>query len=286
MKCPKCGYNSFEYLDNCKKCNSDLSGFKASHSIRAVVLPFRPLNPVAAPPEEGAPLPQTATAAETDDETFSWHAESAEPSPSGGGEFPLAFGQAEPEAEPFSFDLDLPVAEQEEPERELALEDLGGEEGLSLEETYAGAEQMKEEAAQPEESPFNDFSFDDLYKQESAQEEPQQPEEIPLETSATVDGPVAAGPAEFSLDDLMANDAAAPQEDTTVAAQPQDALAFDEFPFENTPFEQAAPDPQEALPVEQGTFGEEEEFDSMGLSPEEYESLFGEAPPKKKAAAN
>lgn len=40
MKCPKCGYNSFEYYDSCKKCSSDLTGFKQTHSIVSLVLPL------------------------------------------------------------------------------------------------------------------------------------------------------------------------------------------------------------------------------------------------------
>lgn len=38
MKCPKCGYNSFEYLDNCKKCNIDLTEHKARFGIKSVLL--------------------------------------------------------------------------------------------------------------------------------------------------------------------------------------------------------------------------------------------------------
>jgi hypothetical protein len=35
MKCPKCGYVSFEYLDACRKCGRDLSQFKAAVGIAA-----------------------------------------------------------------------------------------------------------------------------------------------------------------------------------------------------------------------------------------------------------
>ncbi len=40
MKCPKCGYNSFEYYDICKKCSSDLTGYKQTYSITSMVLPL------------------------------------------------------------------------------------------------------------------------------------------------------------------------------------------------------------------------------------------------------
>lgn len=34
MKCPKCGYNSFDHLDNCKKCDADLTEQKTKFNIR------------------------------------------------------------------------------------------------------------------------------------------------------------------------------------------------------------------------------------------------------------
>jgi predicted nucleic acid-binding Zn-ribbon protein len=39
MKCPKCGYNSFEYNDTCPKCLNDLTGYKATHGLKAMALP-------------------------------------------------------------------------------------------------------------------------------------------------------------------------------------------------------------------------------------------------------
>lgn len=39
MKCPKCGYNSFEYHDSCKKCANDLQGYKDTFGIKPIVLP-------------------------------------------------------------------------------------------------------------------------------------------------------------------------------------------------------------------------------------------------------
>lgn len=39
MKCPKCGFNSFEYYDSCNKCSSDLTGYKQTYSITSMVLP-------------------------------------------------------------------------------------------------------------------------------------------------------------------------------------------------------------------------------------------------------
>lgn len=39
MKCPKCGYNSFETYDACKKCGNDLSSYKDIHGLKPIVLP-------------------------------------------------------------------------------------------------------------------------------------------------------------------------------------------------------------------------------------------------------
>jgi hypothetical protein len=38
MKCHKCGYNSFEFLDACKKCGAELVSFKKAHRIVPVIL--------------------------------------------------------------------------------------------------------------------------------------------------------------------------------------------------------------------------------------------------------
>lgn len=39
MKCPKCGYNSFEFHDTCKKCSNDLTGFKNTYGLKSIILP-------------------------------------------------------------------------------------------------------------------------------------------------------------------------------------------------------------------------------------------------------
>jgi hypothetical protein len=39
MKCPKCGYNSFEFHDACKKCANDLTAYKDIHGLKSIVLP-------------------------------------------------------------------------------------------------------------------------------------------------------------------------------------------------------------------------------------------------------
>ena len=39
MKCPKCGYHSFDHLDSCKKCNNDLVEHKAKFNLRGFFSP-------------------------------------------------------------------------------------------------------------------------------------------------------------------------------------------------------------------------------------------------------
>ena len=39
MKCPKCGYISFETSDSCRKCSNDLSAFRQAHGLTPIVLP-------------------------------------------------------------------------------------------------------------------------------------------------------------------------------------------------------------------------------------------------------
>ena len=66
MKCPKCGYHSFEHLESCKKCGVDLSEHKAKFSIRGF---FAPGQVEAALPTE-AEVPGEVDAAEEGDVDF------------------------------------------------------------------------------------------------------------------------------------------------------------------------------------------------------------------------
>ena len=56
MKCPKCGFTSFDYLESCRKCGNDLVAFKAKHGLRSLLFPGlgRAAEPTAAMPEEAA----------------------------------------------------------------------------------------------------------------------------------------------------------------------------------------------------------------------------------------
>jgi len=70
MKCPKCGFTSFDYLDSCKKCGSDLAAFKAKHGLRSLLFPGLGRSGEDAPilPEDAA-TPEEALMTEAPDAT-------------------------------------------------------------------------------------------------------------------------------------------------------------------------------------------------------------------------
>lgn len=45
MKCPKCGYTSFDYLQNCKKCGADFTEVKTRYNLRSILFPNAPVKP-------------------------------------------------------------------------------------------------------------------------------------------------------------------------------------------------------------------------------------------------
>lgn len=56
MKCPKCGFTSFDHLDTCKKCDHDLSKHEARFSLRGLLAGApTPHTLSAAPPERSTP---------------------------------------------------------------------------------------------------------------------------------------------------------------------------------------------------------------------------------------
>jgi predicted nucleic acid-binding Zn-ribbon protein len=103
MKCPKCGYNSFEYHSICKRCSADFGAYKQTHNITSIVLPpearakkaeeFRSASSADEHPVESV---------ETEEEMFSFDLPgNAAPSPS------PAVSQS---YDPFNFDDDPPKA--------------------------------------------------------------------------------------------------------------------------------------------------------------------------------
>jgi hypothetical protein len=99
MKCPKCGYNSFEFLNACKKCGAEFVSFKKNHRISPVILtpgtaeeirtaPVEPISSAAAVPAAVPPvIPDSVAESAADD--FSWET-SAEPAVAGREESPYS----------------------------------------------------------------------------------------------------------------------------------------------------------------------------------------------------
>jgi len=67
MKCPKCGYHSFEYLDNCKKCGTDLNEHKAKYTLRGMQIP---VTKAMAEPTVAAQAESMATVDSADNESI------------------------------------------------------------------------------------------------------------------------------------------------------------------------------------------------------------------------
>jgi hypothetical protein len=87
MKCPKCGYNSFEYNDNCPKCLNDLTGYKATYGLQALVLPLMARTEMARSMAADAHVEShPAEDAGASSDIFSFDFEDDEPgTPAGGG---------------------------------------------------------------------------------------------------------------------------------------------------------------------------------------------------------
>jgi hypothetical protein len=133
MKCPKCGYNSFEFHDSCKKCANDLTGYKQTYGLKSIVLPLEARTNMAAAlmAEEAlnAPAPDTSEA-QADmfsfdvpdavvsnaaaDDPFNFDDEPAQT----GGEFSFDEGQqsVQAQAEEDAFSDLLESTSQQEPE--------------------------------------------------------------------------------------------------------------------------------------------------------------------------
>ena len=132
MKCPKCSYNSFELYDSCRKCGTDLTAFKQSHGIRAIVHPPQFL--VNEPLPAGAFAPEVAAAVAVEPET----------APAAGD----------------AISWDLPADKGSSAEDGFAGFDLD----FSMDEEQEGDSFSFEEEAGPQkddEAAFGEFSFDD-----------------------------------------------------------------------------------------------------------------------------
>ncbi|WP_020677216.1 hypothetical protein [Geopsychrobacter electrodiphilus] len=201
MKCPKCGYNSFDHLDSCKKCGKDLAEHKARFNIRSVLLAEMPMELTSTVAEEILEV-ATATAGNVGLDDFA---------DEGSGE----------DVDDFGFDF---MGDSEDDEN-LAFDELFEEVASEddVEETLPAPEASEEKvsvAADPVETPVaedndalseDDFSFDE-------------PDAAPAVKNTTKSS--AVSPAEFGFDadeDPAADIFAESEEDFSL-----DSLDFDE----------------------------------------------------------
>ncbi|RNC72236.1 MAG: hypothetical protein ED859_02560 [Desulfuromonadales bacterium] len=264
MKCPKCGYNSFEFLDSCKKCSNDLTSFKQSHGIRAIVIPFPgPSATATAVPAAAVGIAAVAAVAAAApaaaEESFSWEPPTpvAQIKP-GDDIFPdldLRFAAppaAEPAPEPFSFDLEqtttaasAPVSVPDEPE----LADFSFDEP-------AGATPSPFDAAPAEEDGFASL----LETGDSSEETAAAPAVAP---ASELESPWESPANAFGgLDEAVAPA-------VTVAQSSNDDFDLESFSWGEE--RKKEPSPQPGPQVELNTF-----------STDEFDSLFGESEDSQK----
>ncbi|MBI3015812.1 MAG: RDD family protein [Candidatus Tectomicrobia bacterium] len=211
MKCPKCSFVSFNYLETCRKCGNDLSGYRQERG-------FMDLAPgaldVSAPiiVEEEAETQEPSEvgveegAAGAEEETAEVEA-ALEVSSEGGIEIRFEETEAEPEAS------DLPggqtglVPEVEEEEISMpAIEDLAADqEEVEEEISMSAIEEISESAGEE-----SGKSVDDLVLElDEAQSDQQSPAVTPLEEEETLSlemeeegGETAEEPPSVNLEDI------------------------------------------------------------------------------------
>ncbi len=239
MKCPKCGYNSFEFLDSCKKCGNDLVAFKVSLGILPVILPFEekaveaPAAAFAAEAMPGLPVTENIAGPAVDDSAFSWDEPAAEAAPKPEEEVPvLDLGPAleeEEGGEMFSF---------EEPPAdsfgEFSFEEVGKESSLEAAALSAAPPAVEEDFADLLEL---NSSFEATFSAPAADDAPREFDGF-AETGAAVDAkeiataPFDAPQEEFEMEDFFAREEIpAPAEPAKSGSPEQEGVSLDEFDF-------------------------------------------------------
>jgi predicted nucleic acid-binding Zn-ribbon protein len=113
MKCPKCGYNSFEFNDKCPKCLNDLAGYKAAHGLMAMALPLTARTEMARSMEIEAPADHhSAEDADLSSDIFSFEFDENEQGAGqkvgGSGHDPFSFGGEPADSSPQAKDKEGP----------------------------------------------------------------------------------------------------------------------------------------------------------------------------------
>lgn len=205
MRCPKCGYNSFDHLDNCKKCSKDLTEHKAKFNIQSVLLSEAPLESTSLVAEEAVAAATVAPAApDVTSEDFTDGVDSAD-------------------SDDFGFDFMADTEDDENLAFDELFEEVSGEDGVE-ESLPAPEETAAETAEEPapfdletaeEPAPLNMETAEEpvpLDQELTAEEPSGQPEaaatgdfsfdaEEPLEAAEKPSDAAKESPAEFGFDD-------------------------------------------------------------------------------------
>lgn len=208
MRCPKCGYNSFDHLDNCKKCGKDLVAFKQTFAVKSVLFPgqMKPggraeeaeFDHVAADAAVSAATgiaiatvvagssaddKPAAAGTDSDDFGFDFMGDSAE-------DDDLSFDELFEDA-PEDEDIEETIAEPKETAA-TALDDVLGDDfsfDLPIEEAELEDDFGFDPADDASDSTDDEFSFDDEFDDSGIVEDPKRPFDLP-ESPQVVGAPV------------------------------------------------------------------------------------------------
>ncbi len=113
MKCPKCGYTSFESYDSCRRCSADLVEFKQTHGLAALVLPPALRASMAA--ELGGNQHHEDTSADTGGDMFAFDlpTEQHPEAPAAASSDPFSFDDTPAATPAFSFDSPAATAQDD-----------------------------------------------------------------------------------------------------------------------------------------------------------------------------
>jgi len=179
MKCPKCGFNSFDFLENCKKCGVELQDHKSRFGLRSLIFPGLPgkAPATASAPSPEQPTAETSTSADSTDFGFDFMNDEAD-------------GQQEPAADNGSDDFDFmseessDLAADEDEGFDFPADEPGSDDptaSLAADEDEAFA--LSEDDTEEPEAGDGDLDFDNWDDEEQeedkkpagAQEEPSDP---------------------------------------------------------------------------------------------------------------
>ena len=249
MKCPKCGFNSFDYLESCKKCGNDLKDFKEKFGLRSLLFPHN--EEVASVMGQG--LSGTGVMASSAVSSTEAAPSSPQPQQASVAEAAVSPPQEESEEDPFDLDWSEEGGEELEFSQKddaFALDDTSGQ-AFDFEAEQEAEDRLEEGSTPPaaaesnlewEEEPLPDLSFSEEEAFDSSLLD-DAPDEQELDGLA--DAPIQVEPK--SRDESLADDESGPD------LPGLHELDFEDLEGESSLEEAAAGEPKAE---EDGTWGE------------------------------